>query len=401
MIEFSRFFTQEDKQESVYQYVPFEVPPGTAGLSVSYSVGDDTSVVDFGLFDPHGFRGYSGSARRQVAFGADVATPGYVAGPIPSGTWMAMLGLHAVAEAGVEVRVEIDFAAVERVDGHALAQSIAHPAPRLLPAPLGFRWWPGDFHSHSEHSDGSLSVDELAYLAASRGLAFLAVTDHNTISHHAHLAAAGARHGIALLAGQEVTTNSGHANSFMEDRWVDFREATEQWVATTRIGNGLMAINHPLAGDCAWRRDIPAGVDLVELWHSSWDRRSHDPLAWCAELSAIGIGGSDFHRVGNDGLPGAPTTWVLLEDDPKGLTLERIFAAISRGHVAINANPWDPVLIHSQDGLLALDAEGLHLVHPDGSASQITSGRESHEANRGLHMLRDDSGLVYALLEVR
>lgn len=401
MINFTRRFTPEDKAESVYQYVPFDVPSGTSGLTVSYHVGDDVSVVDFGLFDPFGFRGYSGSARRSVAFGPERATPGYLAGPIPAGTWVAMLGLHAVAPAGVDVSVTIDFAPVERVEGHALAEAIASPTLRKLPAPEGFRWWPGDFHSHSEHSDGSLSLDELAYLGASRGLAFLAITDHNTVSHHAYLSASASRHGISLLAGQEVTTGTGHANSFMEHRWVDFREATDEWLATTRIGNGLMAINHPVAGDCSWRRDIPTGVNLIELWHSSWDRRSPEPLEWCSRVSAVGIGGSDFHRIGNDGLPGAPTTWVLVEDDPQALTAANIFDAIGDGRVAINANPSDPVLIRSDDGVIAMDAEGLRFVRPDGSSTDVAGGLVNYQADPGLHMLTDDTGLVFALIEVR
>ena len=46
------------------------------------------------------------------------------------------------------------------------------------------------------------------------GLDFLAVTDHNTASHHAYLPSVGERYGITLLPGQEVTTDRGHANAF-------------------------------------------------------------------------------------------------------------------------------------------------------------------------------------------
>ena len=74
------------------------------------------------------------------------------------------------------------------------------------------------------HSDGVLTVPELARFAASRGLDFLAVTDHNTVSHHAELPAASAAHQISLLPGQEVTTERGHANALGPIGWVDFRE---------------------------------------------------------------------------------------------------------------------------------------------------------------------------------
>ena len=64
------------------------------------------------------------------------------------------------------------------------------PPRRALPARPGHRWLAGDLHTHTVHSDGALTVAELAALAAGRGLDFIAVTDHNTVSHHAELAAA-------------------------------------------------------------------------------------------------------------------------------------------------------------------------------------------------------------------
>ena len=73
-------------------------------------------------------------------------------------------------------------------------------------------------------------VGELAVLAARRGLDFLAVTDHNTVSHHAELALASARYGITLVAGQEVTTAAGHANVFGDTGWIDFRRTADEWL---------------------------------------------------------------------------------------------------------------------------------------------------------------------------
>src|SRR5258705_377644 len=76
-----------------------------------------------------------------------------------------------------------------------------------------------------------LSLDELAALAAGNGLDYLAVTDHNTVSHHRFLPAASARYGIELLPGQEVTTSDGHANAFGDIGWIDFREPADSWVS--------------------------------------------------------------------------------------------------------------------------------------------------------------------------
>src|SRR5207302_84344 len=83
-----------------------------------------------------------------------------------------------------------------------------------------------------------LTVPELAALAARRGLDFLAVTDHNTVSHHAELAAAARRYGIILLPGQEVTTDGGHAGALGDVGWIDFREEPDAWLDATEAAGG-------------------------------------------------------------------------------------------------------------------------------------------------------------------
>lgn len=135
-------------------------------------------------------------------------------------------------------------------------------------------WYAGDFHSHTVHSDGALTVPELAWLACDEGLDFLAVTDHNTVSHHPELPAVGARYGIRLLPGQEVTRDEGHANVFGDTGWVDFRQPADSWYQHARTHGGVMSLNHPLGSDCAWRLPLADRPRHAEVWHSGWfDRR--------------------------------------------------------------------------------------------------------------------------------
>jgi hypothetical protein len=89
-----------------------------------------------------------------------------------------------------------------------------------------------------------------------RGLDFLAVTDHNTISHHAELAAASRRYGIILLPGQEVTTDGGHAGALGDVGWIDFREEPDAWLDATEAAGGLLSVNHPFAGPVSWTRPM-------------------------------------------------------------------------------------------------------------------------------------------------
>ena len=153
-------------------------------------------MLDLGCFDPAGFRGWSGGARDSFVIAEFGATPGYLAGPVTAGLWQVVIGLHLVPavrpsvyrDRGVVVgRLAIPRRAACHVAGGAgrarrcLRQARAAPA---LPAEPGLTWLAGDLHAHTFHSDGAMSVAELAAHAVERGLDFVAVTDHNTVSHH-------------------------------------------------------------------------------------------------------------------------------------------------------------------------------------------------------------------------
>jgi hypothetical protein len=232
----------------------------------------------------------------------EAATPGYVPGELEPGPWHVVLGLHRIPPAGMpyEVRVSLGPAAVPPApdppptsSGTSVggaAPTPGGPARRNLPAEPGLRWLACDFHAHTVHSDGTLTVAELAARAASRGLDVLAVTDHNTISHHASLAELSARYGVLLVPGQEITTDTGHANAFGPIGWVDFREPVSAWLSHVSGAGGVLSINHPLAADCGWLHPLspPSPLaplssqsprpPLAEVWHCTWlDPAGTDP----------------------------------------------------------------------------------------------------------------------------
>src|ERR1700758_835820 len=98
-------WTLEDRFSSVYQYVPVEVPTGTAALRVELEYQRNGSVIDLGCLGPAGFRGWSGGARESFVIEAGRATPGYLPGEVEPGLWQVMLGLHQVVPDGVSYRV--------------------------------------------------------------------------------------------------------------------------------------------------------------------------------------------------------------------------------------------------------------------------------------------------------
>ncbi|MBO0820696.1 MAG: PHP domain-containing protein, partial [Nocardiopsaceae bacterium] len=176
LTEHTGTWTLEDQFSSRWQYLPIEVSPGPAALRVTLEYERAGAVLDLGCLGPSGFRGWSGGAREEFVIGAGAATPGYLPGEIEPGLWQVFLGLHQVPGDGVRYRVTAEtlpggWAADEHV---APIVPAGRPAPRDLPAGPGRRWLAGDLHSHTVHSDGALTVPEVAALAVSRGLEFLA-----------------------------------------------------------------------------------------------------------------------------------------------------------------------------------------------------------------------------------
>jgi predicted metal-dependent phosphoesterase TrpH len=63
-----------------------------------------------------------------------------------------------------------------------------------------------DLHTHSTYSDGLLSPAALVEEAALRGLRVLALTDHDTVAGIAEARDAGARLGVEIIPGVELST---------------------------------------------------------------------------------------------------------------------------------------------------------------------------------------------------
>jgi PHP domain len=394
-------WTLEDRFSSPWHYLPFEVDGGACALRVELEYERSGAIMDLGCFGPAGFRGWSGGARRAFVITPDAATPGYLPGELEPGTWQIVIGLHRVPPGGAEYTITAEVASgpgelVPATPPEPMPPLSERPGSRMLPAAGGRRWLAGDMHTHTVHSDGAMTVPELARLAAGRGLDFIAVTDHNTISHHGELSAASGAHGIVLIPGQEVTTEAGHANALGSMGWIDFREPADSWLEAAEQAGCLLSVNHPIGGQVSWATPMKRRPPLIEVWHWSWlDTRWTTPLGWWLawDPEAIPVGGSDWHRPGSDAPPGAPTTWVAAEaDDPAA-----ILAATAAGFTAVSASRDGPVLLRVGDELIASEADGLILAGPDGPKARIRGRLAKFPAAEGCHRIVDLTGATVAL----
>ncbi|HEY6492104.1 MAG TPA: CehA/McbA family metallohydrolase [Trebonia sp.] len=402
-------FSLDDRIATPWHYLPVEVPPGTAGLRVTLSYPRESgAVLDLGCFGPLGFRGWSGGARDSFLVSELGATPGYLAGPVDPGLWQVVIGLHLVPADGVPFTVTAEplSAGSAAIGGrlasfHALPEAeppppAQRPARRSLPSAAGLTWLAGDLHAHTFHSDGVLSVAELALFAVERGLDFVAVTDHNTVSHHACLGQLSSRYGVTLLPGQEVTTGFGHAGVLGDTGWIDFREPAASWLSAAESRGGLMSVNHPFAGPSSWIHPMPRRPPLLEVWHWSWlDPSWTTPLSWWQawDPAAIPVGGSDWHRPGSDAPLGTPTTWVSCAD----ASVPGVLEGLRAGRVAISAARDGAVLLRDADSLVAAGADGLVLIGAEGPCRRISGDLVRLPGAPGYHRLVTPAGATVAL----
>ncbi|MBZ0291067.1 MAG: CehA/McbA family metallohydrolase [Anaerolineae bacterium] len=356
----------EPSQQRTYINLPFTVPEHVTRLDVRYEYSDQVgsspelvngNTVDIGIFDARGadflasgFRGWSGSARDRFYIAHEHATPGYLYGPIQPGTWNITLGLYKIWEHGCTYKVSITLT-VDDQD----REPVQFPA--LLPLrstsnrqPSADGWYKGELHCHSTHSDGDSEADELVQLAEARGLDFLALTDHNNITHQAAL-----NHietSIMLIPGLEVTTYYGHWNIWGDHGWIDFRLQTAEHMAKAieeAVRRGyLVSCNHPRPQGPDWEFREAEGYHCVEIWNGPWPYGNTHCLAFWEDHLRQGkrlpaVGGSDTHFLKRDFEPrlGYPTTYVYVEGAPSPA---KLLAGIRAGHAFVTNAPDGPQL---------------------------------------------------------
>jgi len=140
-----------------------------------------------------------------------------------------------------------------------------------------------DLHTHTTLSDGRLSPEELMALAAERGLAAIAITDHDTLE--ALPRARAMRSSVELVPGLEMSTSHegldlhmlGYfvdpENAELRDRLIQFRQ--DRIERARRIVSRLAELGAPLDEQRVWQRAAQGVVGrphvagaLIEAGHA-------------------------------------------------------------------------------------------------------------------------------------
>ncbi len=359
-----------------YKELPFDVPPGVDRVTVefAYTGREEKAVIDLGLFDPERFRGWSGGDKARFSVSTIDATPSYLPRPIVPGRWTLLLGVPNIRP-GREAHY---VATIRFRRGEQTAVSSFAPEP----IEVGTRWYRGDLHMHTCHSDGSVKsqsggrspgpVYKTVESAAAKGVDFIAVTDHNAISHHHALRELQPHFDrLLLIPGVEITTFCGHAGVLGAIGFVEFRLTSRHLPTVGHLQDavdrqhGLFIVNHPalpsneLCMGCGWtaKGTDYARVAAVEVVNGGAVRaqggKADGPFSgipfWEQRLnegfSPSAIGGSDNHQPDSDPArhPAVafPTTVVYAE----ALSERAILDAIRAGRVFIDVEGAGDVLL--------------------------------------------------------
>jgi MYXO-CTERM domain-containing protein len=353
--------------EARHFYLPFTVPPGIVEIEVQHDDLSEENILDWGLEDPSGFRGWGGGNTEPAIVGIHAASRSYMPGPIAAGEWRVVVGKAKI----LVTPAMYDIKVILRDTATLAPQTDRQPYQPPPPLVTGARWYAGDFHVHSvESGDARPPLDEIATFAKSRGLDFVLLSDHNTVSQLDFYASVQKNHPQFLfLPGMEFTTYWGHANAIGSTAWVDDKvELPGNSIAGAaqafRDQGALFSINHPslelgdLCIGCGWNHELsPDLIDAVEIQTGNATKLSifgETAIDFWEQLLDTGrhlaaIGGSDDHRAGVDMSAtqspiGDPTTLVFAEE----LSVKGIIDGVRNGRTVVKlVGPDSPMVVLS------------------------------------------------------
>ncbi|MBW2551292.1 MAG: CehA/McbA family metallohydrolase [Deltaproteobacteria bacterium] len=340
-------------------FVEFEVPEDIVEIEVRHANLTPGNNLDWGLDDPNGFRGWGGGKGQPALVGVDAAWPSYIPGPIPAGTWKVWIGKANIVETPALYEFDVFLRTEATVESQMRAP---YEDPGVLDSEA--RWYAGDFHVHTRHSDGPPSIRETLEFAEGVGLDFIMLSEHNTNSGLTlYKSVQPDFPTLLIIPGVEWTTYHGHANAIGAIEWVDFKVGVggvtvEGAIQAYQDQGALFSINHPtVPGDdfcigCPWEYEVdPTTVDGLETQGGPWNANAFWEQMCANGSHAVSVGGSDDHNAGQGNLDnplyspiGAPVTMVFAED----LSVDAIMDGVRAGRTVIKVNNIDDPMLETE-----------------------------------------------------
>ncbi|MFD1990814.1 CehA/McbA family metallohydrolase [Paenibacillus nicotianae] len=273
------------------------------------------------------------------------------------------------------------------------------------------KWIPSELHTHTLHSDGQHTLDELVQSALNLGIDCIALTDHNTQSGLQDRQRIQYETGIHIIPGMEWTTFYGHMITLGIATYVDWRNFgiynIEKGIDQVHTQGGLVGIAHPfrigspICTGCYWEYPITnwQKIDYIEVWSTlmpAIKKDSQRAFAWWTSLLNEGhritaTSGRDWHRTEAHDAPAA-ITYLGTEDEETlwySLDMLQTSEVSYTDHIELEPKDYSALTALRQGAvtvtmgpLLTFTAHIIHPIHPDHS-KRYTIGQEiycpSHE----------------------
>lgn len=330
------------------------------------------------VYDEHQLRGPALHVMKQpldtLSIGEIAAfnSPTSIPGTILPGTWT--IEFEILTDAKEDMQLILTYDLHER--GETSPDFIENHSDILInatPHQATEKWYKGDFHTHTNYSDGSMTREGNIESAKYQALDFFVATDHNVVTHYWPN-----QQELAIFPGTELTTPRGHANFLFVDQPVFnhctledmYSEDGVNKIIETNQENGLFSINHPFLAPWAWELQETRLNTLTSLEICNdptfADNTSATEKAlslWSVLLNdgyrITAIGGSDSHLLPEEKYPdaiqpsliGDPATYVYAAE----LSTEGLKAGIQAGHVVVSRDGFIEYTISGEEALLPGD----------------------------------------------
>lgn len=321
------------------------------------------NLLTLSVNDPQKFRGahHYFNLEQEIDIREEEASDGFVAGPIQGGNWQVIVSCHGIFSAEVKGSIE-----VIGMDAHAprLAQQSSFGKIQVNQVLKDRQPYSGDcyfvkseLHAHTVHSDAQQTTQELLEQADQEGIAWLAISDHNTITAIEEAAHLADQYQVKIIPGLEFTTFYGHflmhgAPHYLFQNWTEVNlENVGAYLAYLKENPVNITIAHPFdqgnpwCTGCRWDYQLAdlRHVDAIEIWNYVNPHQSQSSekayqqwvqlLAMGYEISATA--GHDWHRPLEDGEQVA-RSYLLVEDQAN---LEQILMAHRLGKSYASIGP--------------------------------------------------------------
>ena len=281
------------------------------------------------------------------------------------------------------------------------------------------KYYPFELHTHTKHSDGVFSVEQLVEYAKMRGLTGIAKTDHNTANGNDNFAELCREASIVPIEGFEITnceqgdaTVLGGVAAKGIEMFGKYDSESFQFIAeTVKAGGGSIGYSHPyryLPGPkTLGNYDEASGEEKIETTHIEvWngpniERRAARKDATRLYLQILrkrplaAIASTDFHvptvlgcyysltYIGMDGIPNSDKAinailnrntyiaygWKINDEDP---LLQLIGKSLSPGHFEFDftmdrllpplVGSYDSAVVPHEVHIIACENEGHSII---------------------------------------